>query len=114
MATDTQKPQLITLSERAIEHVSALLARQNKPYLRVKVVGGGCSGMSYKLDTADAPNPDDRVLEFGDLKVLVDLKSTLYLVGIEIDYSDDLMNAGFHFQNPNATRTCGCGESFGV
>lgn len=109
----TVKP-LIVLTDAAIAHVKNLLARQNIPdhYLRVSVAGGGCSGLSYKLGTEAQPGPGDRVLEFGDLKVLVDIKSSLYLAGMELDYSDDLMNAGFIFKNPNAKSSCGCGTSF--
>ena len=105
---------LITLTDAAIAHVKTLLERQNTPghYLRVAVAGGGCSGMSYKLSTEAEPGAADKVMEFGDLKVLVDMKSSLYLAGLVLDYSDDLMNAGFKFTNPNAKTSCGCGTSF--
>lgn len=116
MATESKpgvKP-LITLTDAAIAHVKTLFERQGTPghYLRVSVAGGGCSGMSYKLGSDAEPGPNDKVLEFGELKVLVDMKSALYLAGIEIDYADELMNSGFQFRNPNAKTTCGCGESF--
>lgn len=107
--------QLIQLTPAAITQVKALLERQGTPdhYLRIAVAGGGCSGLSYKLSTEEAPKPTDKVLEYdGGLKALVDLKSTLYLSGMELDYSDDLMNAGWLFKNPNAKTTCGCGTSF--
>ena len=117
MAELENKPKtrtLITLTDNAIEQVKKLLERQEKVghCLRISVAGGGCSGMSYKLSTEEAPGPTDKVLEFEGLKVLVDMKSSLYLAGMTLDYSDDLMNAGWLFKNPNATSTCGCGESF--
>jgi iron-sulfur cluster assembly protein len=102
------------LTESAIKHVKSLLDRQNIPdhYLRIAVAGGGCSGLSYKLGTEAQPGTGDKVLEFDGLKVLIDIKSSLYLAGLELDYSDDLMNAGFIFKNPNAKTSCGCGTSF--
>ncbi|HEY9722223.1 MAG TPA: iron-sulfur cluster assembly accessory protein [Oscillatoriaceae cyanobacterium] len=105
---------LITLTPSAIAHVKTLLERQGVPghYLRVAVSGGGCSGMSYKLSTEAEPGPNDKVVQCDDLQVLVDKKSMLYLAGLELDYSDDLMNAGFKFTNPNAKVSCGCGTSF--
>jgi iron-sulfur cluster assembly protein len=80
----------------------------------VRIVAGGCSGMSYQLDIAPKPNPDDRVYEQRGVKVYVDGKSDLYLEGVEIDFKESLMGSAFTFQNPNATGTCGCGESFGI
>lgn len=117
MTTETTpKPNLIELTPKAIAHVKTLLERQGKPdgYLRVGATSGGCSGLSYKLDIADAPNADDREMVFDGLKVLMDMKSSLFLSGLELDYNDDLMNAGFTFRNPNAVHSCGCGSSFGV
>lgn len=116
MSTESKpatKP-LVSLSERAAAHVKTLMERKGTPdaYLRMAVAGGGCSGMSYKLDVATEPGPADKVLESHGVKVLVDMKSALYVAGIEIDYDDDLMNAGFKFRNPNAKTSCGCGESF--
>ena len=112
-ATPTTKP-LITLSERAAAHVKTLFERKGTPdaYLRVAVGGGGCSGMSYKLDVETEAKPTDKVIPSHGVNVLVDFKSALYVAGIEIDYDDDLMNAGFKFRNPNAKTSCGCGESF--
>jgi iron-sulfur cluster assembly protein len=117
MTTET-KPgtrALVTLTPRAAEHVKTLFARKGLPeaFLRVAVSGGGCSGMSYKLDVATERGAADRVVPCeGGVQVLVDAKSSLYVAGIEIDYDDDLMNAGFKFRNPNAKSSCGCGESF--
>ncbi|MEB3285689.1 MAG: iron-sulfur cluster assembly accessory protein [Candidatus Sericytochromatia bacterium] len=106
---------LVTLTPRAAEHVKTLFERKGLPdaFLRVAVAGGGCSGMSYKLDVATEPGATDRIIPSeGGVRVLVDVKSALYIAGIVIDYDDDLMNAGFKFINPNAKTSCGCGESF--
>jgi iron-sulfur cluster assembly accessory protein len=106
---------LLTITEAANAHIRELLARKGTPdaFLRVAVAGGGCSGLSYKLDTCEAAKATDKVLQFDHgLKALVDMKSLLHIAGMELDYSDDLMNAGFKFRNPNAKSTCGCGESF--
>ena len=83
-------------------------------FLRVGVVGGGCSGLSYKLDFDNEQKPMDQVFEDNGLKVVTDLKSFLYLVNTTLDFSDGLNGKGFYFSNPNASRTCGCGESFAV
>lgn len=83
-------------------------------FLRVGVVGGGCSGLSYKLDFDNEVKPMDQVFEDNGIKVVTDLKSFLYLVNTELDFSDGLNGKGFYFKNPNASRSCGCGESFAV
>jgi iron-sulfur cluster assembly protein len=83
-------------------------------FLRVGVVGGGCSGLSYKLDFDNETKPMDQVFEDNGVKVVTDLKSFLYLVNTELDFSDGLNGKGFHFNNPNASRSCGCGDSFAV
>jgi len=83
-------------------------------FLRVGVVGGGCSGLSYKLDFDNEHQPGDQTFEDGGVKLVTDLKSFLYLCDTELDFSDGLNGKGFHFINPNASRTCGCGESFSV
>ena len=105
----------VTISERAAERIRQLMAAENKANqgLRVKVVGGGCSGLHYKLDFDD-PKPGDRVFEREGAKVIVDMKSLLYLTGTELEYQENLMQSGFVFQNPNVKRTCGCGSSFAV
>ena len=83
--------------------------------LRVGVKGGGCSGLSYTMDFDDKIEPTDNVIEAdGGLKILVDMKSFLYLFGTELQFSDGLNGKGFQFVNPNASRTCGCGESFAL
>ncbi|MDZ4808320.1 MAG: iron-sulfur cluster assembly accessory protein [Bacteroidota bacterium] len=83
-------------------------------FVRVGVVGGGCSGLSYKLDFDNESKPMDQAFEDNGLKVVTDLKSFLYLVNTTLDFSDGLNGKGFYFSNPNASRTCGCGESFAV
>ena len=83
-------------------------------FVRVGVVGGGCSGLSYKLDFDNEQKPMDQVFEDNGIKVVTDLKSFLYLVNTTLDFSDGLNGKGFYFSNPNASRTCGCGESFAV
>jgi iron-sulfur cluster assembly protein len=83
-------------------------------FLRVSVVGGGCSGLSYKLDFDNESKPNDQIFEDNGVKVVTDMKSFLYLYNTTLDFSDGLNGKGFHFNNPNASRTCGCGESFAV
>ena len=107
----------IKLTEIAVKKVKEIIATQPNPEnikgLRVLVQGGGCSGFQYDLAFEEKePEQGDNVFEFDGLKVFVDQKSLLYLVGVEIDYTDDLVRPGFKFNNPNATGTCGCGESF--
>jgi iron-sulfur cluster assembly protein len=105
----------ITISETAAARIRSLLASHDKPAdgLRVKVVGGGCSGLQYKMDL-DVERPGDKVFGAQDAKVLVDRKSFLYLNGTELDFNDGLMQTGFTLRNPNVKRTCGCGASFTV
>lgn len=83
-------------------------------FVRVSVVSGGCSGLSYKLDFDNQSKPNDQVFEDNGVKVVTDLKSFLYLFDTTLEFSGGLNGKGFHFNNPNATRTCGCGESFAV
>ena len=105
----------MTISDRAAEKIKQLLPAEKRDVqgLRLKVIGGGCSGLQYKMEL-DAEKSGDRVFERDGAKVLVDMKSLLYLNGTELDYKDELMQAGFVFQNPNVKRSCGCGTSFGV
>jgi iron-sulfur cluster assembly accessory protein len=107
---------MLTLTETASSKVKEFLAEQGKPEagLRVRVVGGGCSGFQYQLALDDASSPDDEVFEQDGIKLFVDSKSILYLNGTEIDYVEGIMGSGFRFNNPNSTGTCGCGESFQV
>jgi len=106
---------MLTISEKAAAKVKDLISSREglkDPGLRVRVVAGGCSGMSYQLDLADGANPDDAVYEAHGVKVIVDGKSDLYLAGVEIDFKENLMGSSFTFNNPNAQGSCGCGESF--
>lgn len=109
----------IYVSDKAKDRVLQLMAEggmANDPsyFLRVSVVGGGCSGLSYKLDFDNQQKPADQVFENNGVKVVTDLKSLLYLVNTTLEFSEGLNGKGFYFNNPNASRTCGCGESFSV
>ena len=109
---------MIFVSDKAKEKVVTLMKNaaigENEYFLRVSVVGGGCSGLSYKMDFDNEPKPMDQIFEHNGLKVVTDLKSFLYLVNTTLDFSDGLNGKGFYFSNPNASRSCGCGESFAV
>lgn len=106
--SDKAKAKVIKLMEEAG------VANDNSYFLRVGVVGGGCSGLSYKMDFDNEIKPMDQVFEDNGVKVVTDLKSFLYLVNTELNFSDGLNGKGFYFDNPNASRSCGCGESFAV
>jgi iron-sulfur cluster assembly protein len=115
VATDNS----IYISDKAKDKViqlmnEAAVGGDGSYFLRVGVVGGGCSGLSYKLDFDNEIKPMDQVFEDNGVKVVTDLKSFLYLVNTELDFSDGLNGKGFYFNNPNASRSCGCGESFAV
>jgi len=103
----------VTLSENAVKKIHQLTADKPESGLRVKVVGGGCSGLQYRMEI-DLAKERDKVFERDGARLIVDKKSFLYLNGSELDYGEDLMAAGFRLVNPNAKRTCGCGESFVV
>jgi iron-sulfur cluster assembly protein len=108
---------MITVSEAAKAHALDLMQADNRPadtFIRVGVEGGGCSGLSYKLEFDNQMKEGDQVFEDKGIKIVVDRKSFLYLVGTELEYSGGLNGKGFVFKNPNASRTCGCGESFSV
>lgn len=108
---------MITVTERAKDKIAKLIVDDNKPadsFVRVGVEGGGCSGLSYQLVFDNQLQPDDKIFEDKGVKIVVNKKSFLYLVGTELDFSDGLNGKGFQFNNPNATRTCGCGESFSI
>ena|SRR5688572_33378378 len=106
---------MITITPGAVSEVKRLLSKENKPdlALRIGVRSGGCSGFSYVLGF-DTPHDDDKVQEVEGIKILLDTKSAPYLDGTELDFQDGLQGKGFAFHNPNATKSCGCGESFSV
>ncbi len=106
--------RLIKVSANAAKKVGSLLARQGRAHgvLRVAVVGGGCSGLQYKMDLQDGPANRDILVESSGIKVVVDPKSALYVTGSELDYVDALQDGGFKVKNPNAATSCSCGESF--
>ncbi len=107
---------MITLSQVAVDQIKKIRTEGHTPesFLRVSVVGGGCSGLSYKLDFVNTANPEDKIYEQDGVKVAVDPKSHLFVKGLTLDYSGGLNGTGFSFQNPNATKSCGCGTSFSV
>ena len=102
------------LTESAATHVRRLMEKQNKPgsILRVSVMGGGCSGLSYKMSFEAQSASGDNIFEQQGIQVAIDPRSALFLSGLTIDYVDDLNGSGFTYQNPNAKRSCGCGTSF--
>lgn len=108
---------IVNVTESAAQQIKRLLDQEGKVdshALRVKVVGGGCSGLQYQLAFDDQVRETDAELDAGGVRVVVDEKSALYLVGTTLDYVDTLMESGFKIQNPNAKSTCGCGQSFGA
>jgi iron-sulfur cluster assembly protein len=108
---------VITITQRAAKEVRRIVSEQNlspTTVLRVGVKGGGCSGFSYSLGFDDQVRETDQVWEFEDIRVVCDPKSFLYLNNTELDFEESLMGRGFKFGNPNASKTCGCGESFSV
>src|ERR1051326_3706141 len=109
----TGDERLINLTPSAAKKVSSLLTKQGRPngVLRVAVVGGGCSGLQYKMDLQDGPANRDILVETGGVRVVVDPKSALYVTGSELDYLEAL-DGGFKVKNPNAATSCSCGESF--
>jgi iron-sulfur cluster assembly protein len=108
---------MITVSASAKEYINNLMAQENNTensFVRVGVKGGGCSGLEYKLSFDSDTKAGDEIYEDKGIKIVVDMKSLLYLYGTELDYSGGLNGKGLTFNNPNATRTCSCGESFSV
>jgi iron-sulfur cluster assembly protein len=106
--------RLIKVTPVAAQKVCALLKKQGRPtgVLRVAVIGGGCSGLQYKMDLQDQPANRDILVESAGVKVVVDPKSALYVTGSELDFVDALQDGGFKVKNPNAAASCSCGESF--
>ncbi len=106
--------KLVKVSEPAATKLSSLLSRQGRPggALRIAVIGGGCSGLQYKMDLVDGPANRDIMVESSKVRVVVDPKSALFVSGSLLDFSDDLQKGGFKVTNPNAVAHCSCGESF--
>ncbi len=115
MTTATAPAKGIHVTDRALARVRAVMARENmraeEAGLRLGVIGGGCSGLSYNVQF-DLPRERDRIFTFGDVRVFVDPKSFIYLQGMTLDWQETLMQQGFVFLNPNAAKTCSCGTSF--
>ncbi len=113
-SSPTTQSSLVTLTEAAVVEVSRLMDVQDltEGGLRLGVKGGGCSGLSYTINFDDKIGEFDTVCEQDGVKVIVDAKSAIYLEGMQLDYQKDLVSGGFKFINPNASKTCGCGESF--
>ena len=112
MATARPRPQVMRLSEAAAERIKAVMAKAERPIaaVRVGVKNGGCAGMSYFMEYADRIDPLDEVIEDKGVRILVDPKAVLFLLGTEMDYRVDKLSAQFVFNNPNQTSACGCGE----
>jgi iron-sulfur cluster assembly protein len=105
----------VTMTERAAQHVANFLEKRGKGVgLRLGVRTTGCSGMAYKLEYADAAQPEDQAFECHGVKILVDPKSLAYIDGTELDFVREGLNEGFRFNNPNEKNRCGCGESFNI
>ena len=109
---------MITIEDKALEHLVTLMMEEGitpeTHFLRVGVKGGGCSGLSYVMDFDNNVTNMDEVVDLNVMKVVIDKKSVLYLYGTQLEYSDGLNGKGFHWINPQASRTCGCGESFAL
>jgi iron-sulfur cluster assembly protein len=105
------RPQVVSLTDRAAERVKEIIARGDKPFLRVGVKNGGCAGQEYVLDYAEAADPLDEVVRDKDVQILIEPKAVLFLIGTEIDYEVSRLSSKFVFRNPNETDACGCGES---
>ena len=113
MAIVRPRPQVMRLTEAAASRIKTVMAQADKPVagVRVGVKNGGCAGMEYTMEYADAVNPTDEVVEDRGVKLLIDPKAVLFLLGTEMDYKAEKLSAQFVFNNPNQTSACGCGES---
>ncbi|PIR23651.1 MAG: iron-sulfur cluster assembly accessory protein [Deltaproteobacteria bacterium CG11_big_fil_rev_8_21_14_0_20_45_16] len=112
-----QTSKTLSLSDRARDKILSLMKRESKPEgcaLRVSVVGGGCSGFSYKMSFEDTSKAGDQEISENGIRIFLDPKSALFLEGIEIDFEDGLNGSGFIYKNPKASKSCGCGTSFSV
>ncbi len=113
MATPRPRPQVMRLTDAAALRIKDVMARADKPVagVRVGVKNGGCAGMEYTMEYADTVNPTDEVIEDKGVKILIDPKAVLFLLGTEMDFKTEKLSAQFVFNNPNQTSACGCGES---
>jgi iron-sulfur cluster assembly protein len=113
MATARPRPQVMRLTEAAASRIKSVMAQAGQPVagVRVGVKNGGCAGMEYTMEYANAVNPTDEVVEDKGVKILIDPKAILFLLGTEMDYKTEKLSAQFVFNNPNQTSACGCGES---
>jgi len=115
--TETNIKSEITITEKALNEILRIRQSNNIPEnygLRVGVKGGGCSGLTYTLNFVENKKDEDTIIESENVKLFIDGKSLFYIMGTQLDFSDGLNGKGFLFNNPNAAKTCGCGESFGV
>ena len=113
MATARPRPQVMRLSDAAAARIKDIMAKAERPFagVRVGVKNGGCAGMSYTMEYADKVNPTDEVIEEKGIKLMIDPKAVMFLIGTEMDYKSEKLSAQFVFNNPNQTSACGCGES---
>ena len=113
MATARPRPQVMRLTDAAASRIKEIMAKTDKPFagVRVGVKNGGCAGMAYTMEYAERVEPADEVVEDKGVRVLIDPKAVLFLIGTEMDYKTDKLSAQFVFNNPNQTSACGCGES---
>ena len=102
----------LTLSDTAYSQIGHLLKEHDKKFVRLQVKGGGCAGFNYQLDVTDEKKDTDQELAFGNVRVLIDPKCELFVLGVEIGYKDEIMGSYFTYENPNAKSSCGCGTSF--
>ncbi|MEN0077906.1 MAG: iron-sulfur cluster assembly accessory protein [Pseudomonadota bacterium] len=105
------RPKIVSLSEAAATQVKRIMADRGQGYLRVGVKNGGCAGMEYVMDYVGAPEPLDEIVEDQDVKIVIDAKAVLFLLGSIVDFESTLLHEKFVFRNPNETDACGCGES---
>lgn len=106
-----QRPKVVTLTDEAAARVKAIMASSDKPYLRIGVRNGGCAGMEYVMEYADAPDALDEIVEDKDVKILIKANAVLFLIGSVVDHETTKLASKFVFRNPNQTDACGCGES---
>ena len=105
---------MLKLTENAIERLQAIAKDHNRKYCRLAVKGGGCAGFNYQMDVTDEKKDRDSELAFGDVKVLVDERCEMFILGTKIDYKQEIFGSYFTYDNPNAHSSCGCGTSFSV